>query len=229
MNPPERRPQLRTPRFELSQRYANKVLVSLGRPKPPIPIMRYVQQMKWKIDYLPMFGPEGMALKFSIKGKTKFGILIASDLEGLTADQILRCQRWTLAHEIGHILLHGHYILNGSNFGEYGLDETTKGVLEVEAHWFASKLLMPDYIFQDAWDLDPRRLAEKCDVNLVPAKKRIDGLNPLFRRALEEILCEEDKQERRREHDHLMWSKYGRIWEKNDEVLDKLRRIYGYD
>lgn len=186
--------------------------------------------MKWKIDYIPMFGPDGMAAKFNIKGKTRFGIFIASDLdEGMTQTQIVRCQYWTLAHEIGHILLHGHFILNSSLFQDEEIDETTKGVLEVEAHWFASRLLMPDYLFQDYYDLDPQRLSEKCQVNLEPARRRIDGLNPAFRKMLQEIEPQEVIDERRRKQEDLMRLRYQPIWDRNEETLDLMRRRLGYE
>lgn len=222
--------RLGSPRFELAQRYANKVLVALGRPKPPIPIINYVKLMKWKVDYIDLFGPEGLAAKFNIKGKTRFGIFIATDIdEGMSTSQIERCQNWTLAHEIGHILLHSHFILNSSLFHGEEIDENTKGVLEVEAHWFASRLLMPDYIFTDRWDLDPQRLSEKCNVNLIPAQKRIDGLTLAHRRELSFLEPIELIEQRRLAKEQALEYQIRQNLERNEVILDRLRRYYGYE
>lgn len=169
-------------------------------------------------------------MKFRVKGQTKFGIYIATDLEdtGLTPLQIERCQYWTLAHEIGHILLHGQFMLNSMNEDDE-LDEHINGVLEVEAHWFASRVLMPDYLIQDAWDLDPRKLAEKCQVNIYPAQKRIEGLNPPFKRMLQGIEPKEIVEQRKQAAERAFQARYQPIWDKNAETLDRLRRHYGYE
>lgn len=52
--------------------------------------------------------------------------------------------RWTIAHEIGHIVL-GHFVkYRKTALNRGGLTETEYGVLETEAHWFAEALLAPN-------------------------------------------------------------------------------------
>ncbi|WP_438447530.1 ImmA/IrrE family metallo-endopeptidase [Gorillibacterium sp. sgz5001074] len=169
-------------------------------------------------------------MKFRVKEQTRFAIYVATDLEDtvLSPTQIERCQYWTLAHEIGHILLHGHFLLN-SIHEECELDETTKGILEVEAHWFASRLLMPDYMLNSRWDLDPKRFAEKCQVNLTPAEKRIEGLNPAQRKELARLEPAELIEKRRQALKEVEELRFRMNLAKNEEILDRLRRVYGYE
>jgi len=110
--------------------------------------------------------------------KTKFVIYLASDPDPdspYDEQTIKRRQYFTLAHELGHILLHGRYLLN-SHANMQIIPDEVAGIMEVEAHWFASRLLMPNYVFRSIVDLIPDQLADKCDVNITPATKRLRNL-----------------------------------------------------
>lgn len=230
MSEAQRIPQLLKPRFRHIQNQANLMLLNMGKPMPPMPLADYAKCQKWKIVYEELLGPDGYMLKYNVKGKVRYGIYIATDhnLSGTITPQIERTQYWTLAHEIGHIILHGDFILN-SNFDECEIDGTTKTVLEVEAHWFAARLLMPDYVFQDYWDLVPERLAEKCFVNLTPAQKRISSLSQIHRRYIETVEPHqviEEREIRLRRYWMLEQEKHRKI---DEMMIDKWRRIYGFD
>ncbi|WP_156926747.1 ImmA/IrrE family metallo-endopeptidase [Cohnella panacarvi] len=58
-----------------------------------------------------------------------------------------RRQNFTRAHELGHILLHGQFDLNSPSDMTL-IDERTAAIMEREANMFASRLLMPTYIFR---------------------------------------------------------------------------------
>lgn len=223
-------PMLLKPRFRYVQNTANAVLMEMDRPMPPMPLEEFAALRKWKLKYMELFGPEGYMMKFIVKNKVRFGIYIATDLNlsGTSTTQIKRSQYWTLAHEIGHILLHGDYLLDSSH-DDSAIDDTTRGNLEVEAHWFASRLLMPDYVFQNYWDLNPERLADKCQVNITPAQRRIDGLSPPFRQMISKIEPWQAAEQRSVEYGRSTQSRYADIWAKDEDRIERWRRIYGYE
>lgn len=81
--------------------------------------------------------------------------------------------RWTLAHEIGHIVLGhlDHFEFTALN--RRGLSKKEYSVLEVEAHWFAAELLSPKPImkrfsFGDSSD----GISLICDISKEASKKR---------------------------------------------------------
>ncbi len=65
----------------------------------------------------------------------------------INGDDSARRQMFTLAHEIGHIALHGE--MEG-NFIDYR-SKAEKTTREVEADTFASELLMPEFHFRTSW------------------------------------------------------------------------------
>lgn len=79
--------------------------------------------------------------------------------------------RWTIAHEIGHILL-GHLIYyNETALNRGGLTKKQYGVLEVEAHYFAEALLAPNYLLHLFDIKDSQEIAFLCDISKDAATK----------------------------------------------------------
>lgn len=81
-----------------------------------------------------------------IKGKSKTLIKINSNIPYITK------KRFTVAHEIGHLLLHDNIEVHDENSNTLNWFKATenqlrKGVQEWEANDFASELLMPEDIF----------------------------------------------------------------------------------
>lgn len=178
-------PKLLYPRFRLANRAAQAVLNELGNPVPPIPVKKYIESKGWEIIKTELGGPDGAMLKLTYKSRTKFNIYVATDVEEDSPyenDTMEKRRFFTLAHELGHVLLHNNFLLDSSKKSE--LPENIASILEVEAHWFASRVLMPNYVFQSAIDLIPEVLAEKCAVNLTPAQKRLNYLDADIRRSL---------------------------------------------
>lgn len=82
--------------------------------------------------------------------------------------------RWTLAHEIGHIVL-GHLVeFESTSYNRRGLTEEEYGVLEVEAHWFAADLLAPKTIIR-RFDFEDKSqgISLICDISKNAADKRL--------------------------------------------------------
>ncbi|CAM3684766.1 ImmA/IrrE family metallo-endopeptidase [Marinicrinis lubricantis] len=158
------------------------MLRELGNPQPPIPIDAYIQSHNWEIRREELFGPDGYMLKISKKKRSKFFIFLATDPDPeatYNEDIIQKRQFFTLAHELGHILLHGQYLVNSQ-----AIPASMNSVMEVEANWFASRLLMPNYVFQHVVDLVPEELAAKCGVNKSAAEIRLNHLSPNMRDSL---------------------------------------------
>lgn len=153
------------------------VLNELTDTAPPFDLLNFAKKKKWKVIYDELHGPDGYMAKFNIKGRDRFAIYIATDKDTYkyTRIQISRRQYFTLAHEIGHILLHGKSLLNSNH--KQNVDTITAAIMEYEAHTFASLLLMPDYIFTNIDDLSAHLLAEKCDVNVSAAHNRLKILD----------------------------------------------------
>lgn len=73
--------------------------------------------------------------------------------------------RWTIAHEIGHIIL-GHLIdFEETALNRGGLNKKQYGVLEVEAHWFAEAILAPNAVL-GLFDIrSAQEIAFLCDIS----------------------------------------------------------------
>ncbi|SFB62742.1 protein of unknown function [Cohnella sp. OV330] len=179
-------PRLLHPRFTLAARSAQAVLRELGNPEPPINIEPYLKKMKWRLKYEELHGPDGYMIKLVKGGKVRYTIYLATDSDPdspYDVETIQKRQFFTAVHELGHILLHGNFLLN-SHESMNAIPEELAGILEVEAHWFASKLLMPNYVFRQPSDLIPEILAKKCGVNITPAIKRLSKLDNNIRESL---------------------------------------------
>lgn len=73
--------------------------------------------------------------------------------------------RWTLAHEIGHIVL-GHLIhYDATALNRRGLTKQEYGVLEVEAHWFAEGLLASNFLLNLFQINTSQQIAFLCDIS----------------------------------------------------------------
>lgn len=88
--------------------------------------------------------------------------------------------RWTLAHEIGHIVL-GHLVeFDATALNRRGLSKEDYGVLEVEAHWFAAELLAPKTIisrfnFHD----NPQGISLVCDISKDASERRLKQMKQI--------------------------------------------------
>lgn len=75
---------------------------------------------------------------------------------------------WTLAHEIGHV---------------YRRHRKDSAIEEIEANFFASQLLMPEYVLymiKKNWGLNAYDLCKIFNVSLQAAQKRINTFNKLI-------------------------------------------------
>jgi predicted transcriptional regulator len=80
--------------------------------------------------------------------------------------------RFTVAHEIGHFILHHRPVDHDVRYNRSGTDQA-----EVEANWFAGAFLMPMDQFSAAWgEFPPHFVASKFGVSLAAANVRAKSL-----------------------------------------------------
>ena len=173
------------PRFSFAASRAYELLVELDICSFPVDPKYIISQFSnWQLaGYLELQIKTGhedplnirreQAEAKTIKIRADNDYLIVYDEQVQNSSRI----RWTLAHEIGHIVL-GHLDhFEATALNRRGLSKKAYGVLEVEAHWFAAELLSPKPIlklfqFEDCPDL----VSLMCDISKEAAEKRLAQL-----------------------------------------------------
>lgn len=129
---------------------ARAVLAESGDPEAPIPVERIIRARGIKVQFSPLDQEiSGMAL-------VKDSVAII----GVNALHHPNRQRFTMAHELGHHVLHSEH-LQGSAHVDKGFSVlmrdgvTSQGTdgLEIAANAFASELLIPEARLAAAVDL----------------------------------------------------------------------------
>lgn len=130
------------PRFSFVERLADRLVMEAGIGGPPIPVERIVAK-------------QGCSIRSSDL-KDVSGILVRSpkgNVIGVNSAHPETRRRFTIAHELGHLLLHeGQEVWYDRDFRvSLRSDESSAGVNveEVEANFFAASLLMPDRMLSD--------------------------------------------------------------------------------
>lgn len=203
------------PNFFRCEQAAIKLLLS----QPELSLAIDVRQLKFgkKIlfDTFAHYGElTGLTKDDLMDGQIKDGYLVnRGDLFLILFEETGKSSRrlnWTLAHEVGHVYLN---------------HETDGELEEIEAHYFASQLLLPDillvYLQRKLEILTPQMTAEFFGVSVSAARKKLetikkngasagrggrkefpDSFSPLSRRLLERHLPQlqllEDRCERTR-------------------------------
>lgn len=170
------------PRFSLATQRAYSLLAELDIgefPVDPRKIIKHfpswhlvgwleLQQNTDEEDPLHLDKEKAEAKTVKVRGNDDY--LIVYDERVDNSQRI----RWTLAHEIGHIVM-GHLVDFGATaLNRRGLTKDEYGVLEVEAHWFASDLLAPKTIIRRFdFNDDEQGIALICDISKDAAERRL--------------------------------------------------------
>jgi len=119
-----------------------QLLQKAGILAPPVPVDKIAQWCGIKIQYAPYEG-EMAGLVFQDSNKAIIGV---NSLHSKMR------QRFAIAHELGHLALHGakelHLDRNFSAFRGHGISSKIDPI-ESEANKFAARLLMPAYILSN--------------------------------------------------------------------------------
>lgn len=128
---------LQRPRFSFVERLADRLITDARLKAPPIPVKRIVAAQGCSIRTLDLKDVSGILVR-SAKG----------NFIGVNGTHHETRKRFTIAHELGHFMLHeGQAVRYDRDFRvSLRSDESSAGtnVEEVEANFFAASLLMPD-------------------------------------------------------------------------------------
>ncbi len=138
----------RRPRFAYIQRLADGLLDEGGVAKAPVPVERLARLKGCRV------------VKYDIKDISGVLFRSADDvLIGVNSKHPPQRQRFTIAHELGHFLLHDgeavHYDKDYRVSLRSDLSSAGTDIEEIEANFFAASLLMPDRFLRG--DPRPRR------------------------------------------------------------------------
>ncbi len=155
------------PRYSLARRRAQQILKEGGVTSPPVPLERLVELCRAAIRYEPFEGElSGMVHRRSD----------GSGVIGVNSSHSPTRQRFTIAHEIGHLLLHSDDEVHIDEKRPLGQrDELSSQAVdprEIEANQFAAELLMPESFVRE------------CLVNLVDEEPEVsieDAIEKLAR------------------------------------------------
>lgn len=119
-----------------------------GEFQAPIPVERLAKEMNVQVVQVETEDDDlsGFLFRDPATGKSVIGV---------NKDHSKTRQRFTIAHEIGHLILHSfedlHYDRKGSGgiFKRSGESATGENRDEVEANFFAAELLMPEELIYD--------------------------------------------------------------------------------
>ncbi|MBF0283423.1 MAG: ImmA/IrrE family metallo-endopeptidase [Magnetococcales bacterium] len=156
--------------MQLAESVARQLEYKPGTPMPPI-----VEQMGGKIIFQNFWDLDStMDGSIQIDGVGDFKIYL-----GRSSSH--ERDRFTIAHEIGHYILHFLYPLKILKQDQRPLKVARygSGRTESEAHWFAAAFLMPESAFRNVFfenDGDPMAIAKHFDVSVSAAKIRADSL-----------------------------------------------------
>ncbi len=156
----------------------NELLQKFGITAPPIPVRKIARRCGARI--------------VSISDADMDGFIYQEEREiviGVNREQAPVRQRFTIAHELGHLFLHDHNVLHIDRGFQVRLRNnlSTQGVNidEMEANRFAAELLMPinflredleSRLFDFADDASLCELAKRYGVSTQAISIRINGL-----------------------------------------------------
>lgn len=130
-------------RYTLARKTAHRVLEDAAVHQPPVPIAALVQRAKAVIRFRPFEGDLSGMVHRAADGTAVIGVNAAHSPTR---------KRFTIAHELGHLLLHADesFHIDERLPIAYRNDESSKAVdpREVEANQFAAELLMPQQFLQ---------------------------------------------------------------------------------
>lgn len=158
--------------FTLAERVADELEFRPGADLVPV-----LEKLGGTLEYRDFWSSDGekdpRSGSIEIDGRRKFRVFIAMDTSPAR-------DRFTIAHEIGHYVLHYFLRLQSGEpetpawASRYGSDR-----VEWEANWFAAAFLMPREAFVAAFkrlDGDIDAVAREFEVSTLAAKLRAKGL-----------------------------------------------------
>lgn len=161
---------------------ARALVEKLGLKAPPVPVEKLAKALGVRIEYNP-FDDELSGMAFLRDGKPVIGV---------NANHHPNRQRFTIAHELGHIILHRSrldaavLVDKSKNFiARDAMSAEGTDLVEVQANAFASELLMPARLVRQVLSESARDLHD--DEYLIALAKRFRVSLTAFQFRLEKI------------------------------------------
>jgi Zn-dependent peptidase ImmA (M78 family) len=150
------------PRYSLARRRAQELLKEGKVKKAPVPIEELAVAVQARIRFEPFTGQVYGMVHRNPDGTATIGV---------NSIDAPNRQRFTIAHEIGHLLLHKDESLHVDEKSIIGLrnDESSRATdtKEIEANQFAAELLMPaEFLDRDLRKLPDDIEAEEAVIRL---------------------------------------------------------------
>ena len=158
-------------------------------------IEQFAEQVAGHVNFKPGDNIEDLVMRaggklvvgFSGNGNGESGSIVASAIDDfviyISPHTSLKRDKFTIAHELGHLLLHLDPIkkndpdagMRAGRWVDRGDQEQTRA--EWEANWFAAGFLMPAARFREAFKkMKLESVAEKFGVSISAAKIRVKTL-----------------------------------------------------
>ena len=128
-----------------STKEALRILKELNVDKPNINLKRVAKSLGATIKYVPLDDKLSGSI-FIDRNEAKIAV---------NSFHHPNRQRFTIAHEIGHLVLHSQQLQNtihvDKKFQMFRNEKSSRGtdLLEIQANSFASELLMPTFLLED--------------------------------------------------------------------------------
>lgn len=158
------------------EKAARELLEAQGIRKAPIPVDKIAKALGVQIRYSPL--DEELSGMIFIKD----GIPII----GVNALHHPHRQRFTIAHELGHYMLHRNLLSNEVHVDKQfkilmrnSKSSTGTDAMEVEANKFAAELLLPEFLIEDVlahstFDIDDRAPLDELAKNFRVSKEMLE-------------------------------------------------------
>ncbi|MEO8009263.1 MAG: ImmA/IrrE family metallo-endopeptidase [Betaproteobacteria bacterium] len=119
-------------------RQAKRILTELGITEIPIPVEKIAEKLGAKLSYEPFEGQEDIS-----------GVLYRKDSHvviGINSTHVKARQRFSIAHEIGHLVMHkgALFVDKTVRFNRDANSSKAVDPREIQANQFAAELLMPE-------------------------------------------------------------------------------------
>jgi Zn-dependent peptidase ImmA (M78 family) len=155
-------------RVSAAERTAIDILERFGIETAPVPVERIAQDLGAQITYEPFEG-EISGMLYRHAGRAVIGV---------NSRHATTRQRFTVAHEIGHLLMHKGQPVFIDRFVRVNRRDGQSSREEVQANAFAAELLMPRGIVQEEFDRVAPRWGYHTSQDLVAALAKRFEVSP---------------------------------------------------
>lgn len=169
------------PRYERTKHIANVFLVKQNLARLPINPFEVAKQNNWPISSIinlcKMSGASLSVIKSLIKNSNDGGTIYCSDTNEyhIIFNNLIRSTgriRWTLMHEIGHIVLNHLVDFHQTRISRKGLTRNEYAVLEQEADYFAAHVLAPPIVLYKMGIKSSKEIFERCKLSKEASQNR---------------------------------------------------------